>query len=337
MILVEHLIDQNTSKPEVEDIQKKQDKNPFKKFPKGQRLYYNTDALMQSLAKNTLGADLKETGHPKYDWRSTVNAWHQALVSKQGKHAAVAGLRGRILQYAGRTSEAVVEFKKALGTETGAEGSLFDEDCWRRLGEAYESLGEYEKAITAFRQALQISRRLKNIGNESRHMCSLTNVYLSIENGPTSSDIVMDRRGNGSVDEAMKFNRNWGQNLGEIKALSGKPRNTIELLLHAKDLAEDEGSDEVKERVYRSLGDLYNLAGKYYYVFSYYKRALELSLQIGDVSEQVQLLCSLGDASSEIGETKEAVEYYTRAGFPRFIEKIPLLTEKWQKWNSAEG
>lgn len=311
VMLVEHIFDQ--TKQRAEDIRIKEDRNPFGNFSNGTRLYYNTDELVRFLAGKLLPGNYTESTHHQFHWRRVIDQWHLALLGFENG-AALHGIRGRILQYTGQLKAAEEEFKKAIALNSKVEETAFGEDCWRRLGEAYESLADYNAAITAFRNALRISRKIKNLGTESRHLCSLANVYLAMEDRPSSSDIVRDRIGDRSVNEAMKFNRNWELNKGEIKALAGKPRNIIELLLHAQDLAQAAHDEESEQRVWASLGDLYYLAGKYYYVLTYYQRGLELAEKTGDIGGQVQLLCSLGDAHSDLGKTLDAVKCYARAG-----------------------
>lgn len=58
VMLVEHIFDQ--TKQRAEDIQIKEDRNPFGNFSNGTRLYYNTDELVQFLAGKLLPGNYTE-------------------------------------------------------------------------------------------------------------------------------------------------------------------------------------------------------------------------------------------------------------------------------------
>jgi tetratricopeptide (TPR) repeat protein len=141
------------------------------------------------------------------------------------------------------------------------------------LGNAYLSIGQVERAIEYYEQALKIAREIEDrkgegadIGNLGIAYCSLGQVERAIEYYEQAIKIARE----------IEDRRQEGNNLG-------------------------------------NLGSAYYSLGEVERAIEYFKQALKIAREIGDRSGEGNGLGSLGIAYRSLGQMERAIEYYGQA------------------------
>jgi len=181
------------------------------------------------------------------------------------------------------------------------------------LGTAYHSIGQAQKAIGYYEQALASAREMENRQAEDTWLGNLGSAYAEL--GQTARAIeyyeqalaidreIGDRRGEGS-----DLN-----NLGLAYAALGQTARAIEYYEQALAIAHEIGNRRGEGSVLGKLGNAYAELGDTARAIEYCEQALAIRREIGDRRGEGADLGNLGNAYAELGETARAIEYYEQA------------------------
>ncbi|MDM8524897.1 tetratricopeptide repeat protein, partial [Desulfococcaceae bacterium HSG8] len=141
------------------------------------------------------------------------------------------------------------------------------------LGNAYSDLGQVEKAIEYYEQALAISREIGHRQGEGNRLGNLGLAYSSL--GQVEKAIEY-------YEQALAISREIGHRQGEGSHLG-------------------------------NLGNAYRSLGQVEKAIEYYEQALAISREIGHRQMEGSALGNLGLAYSDLGQVEKAIEYYEQA------------------------
>jgi len=145
--------------------------------------------------------------------------------------------------------------------------------CLGNLGNAYQRLGDYRKAIEYHEQSLQISRNIGDRYVEGQNLGGLGNAYYSLGDYRKAIDY---------YEQFLQISRDTRNRLGEGQSLG-------------------------------SLGNVYQQLGEYRKAIEYYEESLQISRKIGDRLGEGNSLGNLGNAYHSLGEYRKAIDYYEQA------------------------
>lgn len=138
------------------------------------------------------------------------------------------------------------------------------------LGNAYERLGEYRRAIDYHEQHLQIAREFGDRLQEGQSLGNLGNAYDSLGECRRAIDY---------QEQHLKIAREMGDRRSEGNALG-------------------------------NLGNAYHSLGEYHRAIDYHEQSLRIKREIGDRQGEAYTLGNLGSAYSSLGEYQRAIEYH---------------------------
>ena len=177
------------------------------------------------------------------------------------------------------------------------------------LGLAYDSLGEYRRAIEYHEQQLRITRELGDRLGEGTALGNLGVAYDSLgeyrraieyyEQDLTIAREIGDRRGEGAAHGG----------LGNAYYSLGDHRRAIEYYGQYLTIAREIGDRRGEGNALGSLGIAYDSLGKYRRAIEYHEQYLAIAREIGDRSGEGQALGNLGLAYHSLGEYHRAIEY----------------------------
>ena len=153
---------------------------------------------------------------------------------------------------------------KEVGDRAG-EGRAYG-----NLGNAYYSLGDFQKAIEYHERDLKISTEVGDRAGEGRAYCNLGNAFRNI--GDFQKTIEYHERD-------LKISKEVGDRAGEGKA-------------------------------YGNLGNAYHSLGDFQKAIEYHERHLKISKELGARAGEGKAYCNLGDDYNSIGDFQKAVDYY---------------------------
>jgi len=175
------------------------------------------------------------------------------------------------------------------------------------LGSAYRNMGQVQKAISCYEQALAIAREEKDRQGEGASLGNLGNCYRSL--GQTARAIeyyeralaiareIGDRRGEG--------NRLTG--LGSCYSSLGQTARAIEYYEQALAIARESGDRQGEGYPLGNLGACYAYLGQTARAIEYYEQALAIAREIGDREGEGANLGNLAEALVDEGRYGEAV------------------------------
>ena len=149
-----------------------------------------------------------------------------------------------------------MEIKKEIGDVSG------ESSCYTNLGYAYQSLGNFSKAIEYHEKALEIFKEIGGISGESKCYMNLGIAYRS---------------------------------LGDFK-------RAIEFYEKSLELFKERGDVSGESSCYGNLGNAYQSLGDYKKAIEFYKKSLEIFKEIGETLELSMCYANLGMLYEESDE-----------------------------------
>jgi tetratricopeptide (TPR) repeat protein len=181
------------------------------------------------------------------------------------------------------------------------------------LGTTYYYLGDYQKAIEYFEQALIISREIGDRSGEGADLGNLGIAYSNLgqvekaieyyEQALVIAREIGDRRGEG----------NQLGNLGIAYSNLGQVEKAIEYYEQALVITREIGDRSGEGNQLGNLGSAYSNLGQVEKAIEYYEQALVIAREIEDRDGEGNRLGNLGIAYSNLGQVEKAIEYYEQA------------------------
>jgi tetratricopeptide (TPR) repeat protein len=205
--------------------------------------------------------------------------------------------------------------ERRTALEAGAEAARnikdrYDEGAFLgNLGLAYSDLGEVEKAIAYYEQALEIAREIGHRQGEGNRLGNLGNAYSAL--GEVEKAIAY-------YEQALEIDREIGHRQGEGNHLGNLGNAYSDLGEVEKAIAYYEQALEIDREIgYRqgegadlgNLGLAYSALGEVEKAIAYYEQALEIAREIGHRQGEGNHLGNLGLAYSDLGEVEKARQY----------------------------
>ena len=181
------------------------------------------------------------------------------------------------------------------------------------LGVAYSDLGQMERAIEYYEQALAIAKVIGarrgeggNLGNIGTAYSDLGQVERAMEYYERALAIfkdIGDRRGEGT----------WLGNLGNAYYALGQVERAIEYYKQALAIAKEIGDRRGEGANVGNIGNAYRFLGQMERAIEFYEQALAISQEIGDRRGEGNWLGNLGGAYYAQGQMERAIEYHEQA------------------------
>jgi CHAT domain-containing protein/uncharacterized protein HemY len=209
--------------------------------------------------------------------------------------------------------QAIDKLKDSLPSWKAAGDYRGEALALKRIGDIYQPFGEYENALTFYKQALTLSRGVKDRRSEGETLNELSYVYLYLGENQKAleyctlalklSQEVGNRRG-----EAQALN-----NLGEVHNWAGNLQKALEFYNRALSLWSLLGDRRGQAQTHVYLGYTYSDLGQMKEAFSFYNRALSLWQATLNLRGQAITLTAIGRLYSRMGESQEALSFFERA------------------------
>jgi tetratricopeptide (TPR) repeat protein len=179
-----------------------------------------------------------------------------------------------------------------------------------RLGNAYYSLGQYQRAIEFHQQHNEIAREIGDRSGEAASLGNLGNAYQSL----------------GQYQRAIEFQQQWneiareiGDRSGEAKSLGnlgnayrslGQYQRAIEFQQQSLEIKREIGDRRGEAASLGNLGNAYQSLGQYQRAIEFHQQSLEIKREIGDRSGEAASLGNLGNAYQSLGQYQRAIEFH---------------------------
>ncbi|MEG4942505.1 CHAT domain-containing tetratricopeptide repeat protein [Microcoleus sp. F4-D5] len=235
----------------------------FRFIPNSQFKIINSQALAQTQAQRKAEADrLLDQGHQQYEisqFQAALLSWQQALIIYR--------------EIKDRQGEG-----KALGS----------------LGNAYNSLGDYAKAIDYLHQDLAIAREIKDRQSEGRALGHLGNAYNSLGDYAKAIDYLQQGL---AIAREIKDRQSEGAALGNLGIAYnslGDYAKAIEYVQQGLAIARERKDRQIEGAALGNLGIAYRNLGDYAKAIDYAQQVLAIAREIKDRQSEGAALNNLG-------------------------------------------
>ena len=228
-------------------------------------------------------------------------------------HAGVLGNLGSAYRALGQVDKTIKYYDQALVIFREI-GDRRNEGNWLgNLGNAYSALGQVEKAIEYHDQALMIAREIGDRRGEGNRLGNLGNAYSAL--GQVEKAIEY-------YDQALMIAReigdrrnegNWLGNLGLAYSALGQVEKAIEHHKQALVISREIDDRRNEGNHLGNLGLAYSALGQVEKAIEYHEQALVIAREIGDRRGEGNRLGNLGLAYSALGQVEKAIEYHEQA------------------------
>ena len=177
----------------------------------------------------------------------------------------------------GEPQRAIKRYEQALDSSRKNNNQQAEADVLNRLGTMYVSLGDPRKGIELHEQALAICREAKDPVRESRSLVDMGQAHAKLDE--TRQAILRYKQ---ALDSAREIEDVWKKQRAEANALN-------------------------------SLGKTYADLDEPQLAIEFFLQALSIFHEIGEKRGMVSTLGDLGDVYANIGKRMEAIQFHERA------------------------
>jgi CHAT domain-containing protein len=181
------------------------------------------------------------------------------------------------------------------------------------LGNSYNLLGQYQKAIDFFQQSLEIKKQINNRNGEGDSLSNLGNSYNYLGQYQKAIDFfqqslavrkqIGDRNGEG----------NSLNNLGVSYNYLGQYQKAIDFYQQSLAIYKQVGNRNGEGNSLLGLGNAYGSLGQYQKAIDFYQQSLEIKRQIGDRNNEGRSLSNLGNNYSSLGQYQKAIDFFQQS------------------------
>jgi tetratricopeptide (TPR) repeat protein len=200
------------------------------------------------------------------------------------------------------------------------------------LGNAYDSLGQYERAIAFYQQSLDIFKDIGDIQGESNSLNGLGNAYYSL--GQYERAIAFYQQ---SLDIKKEIRDIQGEssslgNLGSAYYSLGQYERAIAFNQKSLDITKEIGDIQGESISLNNLGNAYRSLGQYERAIAFYQQSLDIFKDIGDIRGEANAWFNLGLSLEKVDREQDALGAYRNA---RELYQTMGLDDKVQNCNNA--
>jgi tetratricopeptide (TPR) repeat protein len=185
--------------------------------------------------------------------------------------------------------------------------------AWTRLGNLYQSLGQYEAAITSHEKTQALSLEISDRRGEAISLGNLGIAYRSLGQYQCAIKLYQ-QQGNiaREIDDRGGEAASLG-NLGNAYHSLGQYQCAIKLYQHSLDIAcaiSDRGSEA---NSLGNLGGAYDSLGQYQRALKFHQQSLDIARAISDRGGEAISLFNLGNALAKLNRSVEARQHFEQA------------------------
>ena len=185
--------------------------------------------------------------------------------------------------------------------------------AYGNLGNAYDSLGDFRKGIEYHEKRLKIAREIGDPAEEGRAYANLGNAYFSL-NDLEETIKYHEKRLKIAIEIGDRAGEGRGYgNLGVAHFSLGDFQKAIDY--HEKDLknAIEIGDRAAEGRAYGNLGIAYKSLGGFQNAIEYHEKHLKVAIEIGDRAGEGRAYHNIGNGYSGLGQFDIAVGNFVSA------------------------
>lgn len=221
---------------------------------------------------------------------------------------------------------AISKFKDSLHLWRAAGDRRAEANTLRRIGDVYQSLGDYKQALIYYDQALSLSRKMQDRPREGETLNESCYAYLNTGQNEKALKLCNQAL---RINQATENRRGIAQslnNLGEISYGSGQTQQGLKFFQKALPVWSEAGDRQGAALTLLNVGYTYSDLGQMREALNNYNQALSFWISSSDKRGQAMTLTAIGRLYSRMGESQEALDYFEKA--MQLIKPLGALAEQ---------
>jgi CHAT domain-containing protein/Flp pilus assembly protein TadD len=220
---------------------------------------------------------------------------------------------GRIYDSLGEKQKALDYYNQALPLFRAVGNKSGEATTLNNIGLVYDSLGEKQKALDYYDQALSLFRAVGNKSGEATTLNNIGRVYDSLGEKQKALDY---------FNQALPLRRAVRDKPGEATTLNniglvyadlGKKQKALDYFNQALPLFRAVRNKSGEATTLNNIGRVYDDLGEKQKALDYFNQALPLRRAVGDKSEEATTLNNIGFVYDSLGEKQKALDYFNQA------------------------
>ncbi|MEH1966037.1 CHAT domain-containing protein, partial [Nostoc sp.] len=181
------------------------------------------------------------------------------------------------------------------------------------IGAVYDALGEKQKALDFYNQALPLTRAVGDRSGEATTLNNIGGVYDNLGEKQKALDF---------YNQALPLTRAVGDRSGEATTLNniggvydnlGEKQKALDFYNQALPLRRAVGDRSGEAITLNNIGGVYDNLGEKQKALDFYNQALPLRRAVGDRSGEAVTLSNIGAVYDALGEKQKALDFYNQA------------------------
>ncbi len=209
--------------------------------------------------------------------------------------------------------QAVVKFQEGASLFAAIGEQQDQANCLMIIGSIYSALGEKQKALEYYAQALPL---FKVVGNRNREATTLNNigtVYDALGEKQKALEYYAQALSLFKVEGNRNLEATTLSNIGVVYDALGEKQKALEYYAQALPLSRAVGNRSGEATTLNNIGLVYDALGEKQKALEYYAQALPLSKVVGNRNTEATTLNNIGSVYDVLGDTQKALDYYAQA------------------------
>ncbi len=220
---------------------------------------------------------------------------------------------GIVYYFLGERQKALDYWGQALVFFREAGDQAGEASTLNPMGLAYADLGDMQKALDYYGQALPLHRAVGNGVGEANTLNNMGNAYFALGDLPKTVDCYV---------QSLRLQRAAGSREGEATTLAnigrtysalGENQKALDTFKEALALFQATGEHEKAAETLELIANGYFSLSQMQDSIDYYQQALPLLRSVGDRAFEVYALKNMGVAYAALGEPEKALDLYNQA------------------------
>jgi CHAT domain-containing protein/Tfp pilus assembly protein PilF len=234
-------------------------------------------------------------------------------VGDRAEEATTLNNIGSVYKDLGENQRALEYYKQALSLHRTVDNRDGEANTLNNIGTVHDALGEYKTALEYYKEALPLHQLTGNRDGEATTLHNIGRIYSALGEKHAALEY---------YKEALSLTRTVGDRAGEAITLNniGSVYNTLgewkialEYYNQALALCQAVGRRAAEAYTLDNLGIIYAQLGEKDTALKYYKQALPLRRALGDRAGEANTMINIGGIYDNLGEKQIALEYYVQA------------------------
>jgi len=283
------------------------------------------------IAKNTNNKEeqvvcLNNLGTIEQARGNTTNAWKLYMQALKGAlHEQSFGIidfenvmksivhLGDVYTDLGDVEKVIVSFKQALELSLNIGDKECEQIIYYKIGELFEKKSEYKEAIKNYEQSILIANDINDLERLISSLTSIGNVYCKIGEYQKAIEVYEESTKKANIIGDIHTSILCQCKLGHIHEIINQSELALKFYFKALSIADKSSEVNDKAIVLVSIGAFYNLNGEPQKALEYLGQALTESLGIANEEIVETTLENIGRVYDDLYEYKSAAMFYNEA------------------------